>query len=643
MSFLRKYSPYFVGFTAFLLYMLTIAPSVIQIDAGELATIQIIGGIAHPTGYPLFTIVGYFFSLLPLPFSKIFQMNLLASIYAAAAAGIISAAVRLSLRNYEKFQAVLPVKKSKSKKKESAKQVEPKNFLSEEIILIASASAGIIAAVNKTFWFQSTSVEVYSLHLLLVASIIYFLLKAFIEEPKNNISKGWLFFASALALGFTNHMTTLLILPATAYLFFNQNKFNAASFVKIAKMLALFFPILILFYSYLPIRAAQNPLLNWGNPTTIDRIINHISGKQYQVWLFSSFDSAKKQFAYFASSLATEYGLILALALAGLFYSFKHARKFFWFAFINFAFGVLYSINYDINDIDAYFLLTYIMLSFFSAFGVLFLFKKFESNKNAILIVPAITAVLAAFQIVAVFPKVNQSQNYAYEDYTKALLKHSDKSSLIFSYQWDYFISAGYYFQLVEKLRSDVIIIDKELLRRSWYYNQLAANFPEVMKRIKIESDVFLEYVAPFERDEAYNQNALEQAYRSVMTRLIETNLSDRTLYIGPELIDNEMKQGAFSLPQGYTLVPDIFFFKVVKEGSPYIPASDPDFKIRFAKEKDKYAEFIGNLVGSMLLRRAMYELQFNKIERAKIYVNKIKTDFPEYPIPQGIADAIVK
>jgi hypothetical protein len=58
-------------------------------------------------------------------------------------------------------------------------------------------------------------------------------------------------------------MTTLLILPGTAYLFFSKYKFSAESFKKIGLMLLIFFPALIVVYLYLPLRAMQDPVINW--------------------------------------------------------------------------------------------------------------------------------------------------------------------------------------------------------------------------------------------------------------------------------------------------------------------------------------------------------------------------------------------
>ena len=76
-------------------------------------------------------------------------------------------------------------------------------------------------------------------------------------------------------------MTTLLILPGIAYLYFDKNKFNAGSIKTILIMLLLFFPVLILVYSYLPIRGAQNPVLNWGDPVNFENLFRHVSGSEF--------------------------------------------------------------------------------------------------------------------------------------------------------------------------------------------------------------------------------------------------------------------------------------------------------------------------------------------------------------------------
>jgi len=83
------------------------------------------------------------------------------------------------------------------------------------------------------------------------------------------------------------------------------------------------------------------------------------------------------------------------------------------------------------------------------------------------------------------------------------------------------------------------------------------------------------------------------------------------------------MQRGEFSLPEGYQIVPHLLTFKVVK-GNDYVSARDPNFTIRFPKQRNKYIDFIETTVGMMLTYRAAYELQFDKTERAKIYIDNI-------------------
>jgi hypothetical protein len=636
MSFIKKYFYLINGFSAFIIYLLTIAPSVVQIDSGELATVQYTLGIAHPTGYPLYTILGFLFSKIPLPISKILQLNILASLYCAIAVSIFSYTAKILLDNINLFIPLKTTKEKAKKKRNNAQRIEiTKNgvVIPETIKILISVISGLFLAFSKTFWMQSTSVEVYSLHLLLINLIILFLLKAFVHFEKDKfISKYWMLFALTLALGFSNHMTTILILPGTAYIYFTQNGFNKNSFKQIGFMLLLFIPFLILIYAYLPIRSSQNPILNWGNPTDLERIIRHITGKQYQVWLFSSTEAASKQFAYFLSNLPSEFIIYLIIIFLGVFASFVEAKKLFLFLIITFLSTVLYSINYDISDIDSYFLLAYISLAYFGMFGIYKLFK-FSFKRKIKPIYPIILlAVVLGLQFNFNYPKVNQKQNYLYEDYSKAVLNSVPKNSIIFTYQWDYLVSPSYYFQYVENYRKDVTIIDKELLRRSWYYNQLNTNQPFLLNGIRSDVSSFLGALAPFERGENFNPSLLENLYRKIMTELISSNILQHDYFIAPELVDNEMRKGEFQLPKNYTIVPYSLLYKVVNTNE-YVEAPSPVFVIRFPDNKDKYALALENIIGNMLVNRAMYELKFNRTDLARTYIKKVATECKDFTL----------
>lgn len=633
-EFFNRHFAFITAAIAFIIYLITIAPGVIQIDSGELAAVQATLGIAHPTGYPLFTIVGYLFLKIPLPFTIIFRANLLAALWCTVALFLFIKSTYLMLTNLEETNT-----RKKGKSKKTLKTDKGITDGEEKSIgVIASVCGGIVLAFSQTFWFLSTSVEVYSLQAFLFSLNIFLILRAYYSTDGKIFN--WLWAAFALALGFANHMTTLLLLPFITILFFQKEKIKTASFKKIFFMLAVFIPVLVLFYLYLPLCASGNPQINWGNPINLENILRHVSGKQYQVWLFTSLDAAEKQFKYFLTDFSTEFAFAgMLVGILGIAAVYKISRTVFYTLLATFFFAILYSINYDIVDIDSYFLLAYMMFAFFAAFGFYNLIHYLTLRWNLKAAV-ALSLLISLFPITLNFNGVNQSNVHTFGDYTQTILNSTEPNSIIFSYQWDYFISSSYYFQLVENFRTDVTVIDKELLRRSWYYNQLKRNHPYVIKNVDNDISNFLNAVGPFERGEQFDPALIEKYYRAVMTNLISRNIGTRNYYIGLELFQNEMQQGEFTLPEGYQIVPHLLLFKVVN-GTDYVPAPDPDFTIRFPGNRNKYIDFIENAVATMLTYRATYELQFNKTERAKVYIDKVKKDFPNFQIPYDIEDRI--
>ncbi|MCK5086431.1 MAG: DUF2723 domain-containing protein, partial [Melioribacteraceae bacterium] len=234
MSYIKKYYASLVSLIVFILYFITLAPSVIQIDSGELAAVEATLGIAHPTGYPLFTLIGFLFLQIPLPITTIFQANILSAIYCSIGIFFFIKSSELILLNFSNLQ-------TRSKKGKTKKQIIETvdiNYAETELSISNISvviSAALILATSVTYWFQSTSVEVYSLHIAIITPLIYKLLIIFYS--KNIKQKDWLHVSILLALGFSNHMTTILILPALAYLFFTKEGFNLSGFKKIFYML----------------------------------------------------------------------------------------------------------------------------------------------------------------------------------------------------------------------------------------------------------------------------------------------------------------------------------------------------------------------------------------------------------------------
>ena len=89
----------------FIIYLFSLCPTVYLIDSGELAAVSYTLGIAHPTGYPLYTIISYFFA--HLPGEPVFNLNLLSALFT------VCAAVFLYVLSYgiikDKSAALIPV------------------------------------------------------------------------------------------------------------------------------------------------------------------------------------------------------------------------------------------------------------------------------------------------------------------------------------------------------------------------------------------------------------------------------------------------------------------------------------------------------------------------------------------------------
>lgn len=612
MKLLDKYFAEITALFVFIIYILTLAPTLVQIDSGELAAVQYILGIPHPTGYPLFTIVGYLFTHL-LPLRPIVSSNILSALFCAGAVLMFAKTI------YFMFGNILS-----------------ERTIHDWIIKFLSSIGGLIFAFSRTFWFQSTSVEVYAFHIFLMSATIYFLLKASFLENEKLGNKFFYLAVISLALGFTNHMTTILILPGFAFLYFG-NIFKHKNAIKQTIFFAIIFIVIIVtVYSYLPLRALKQPVLNWGNPIDLEKFWRHFTGRQYQVWLFSSFDSAEKQFLYYIKNLPSEFAyLSLIPAILGFIHIFKTNRKFFYFAFVSFIFSIIYSINYDIVDIDSYFLLSYYFISVFISAGFIKILILIRSKTPLKFLVVLVFPIL---QLLLNFTSANQSGNYGFEEYTKTILSNVKNNSVILSYQWDYFISPAYYLQFAENYKRNVKIVDKELLRRSWYYIQLENNYPDIFKGIETDKEEFLKALKPFEQNKKFDSQKLEYHYRRILTGIIENQIKASDVYIAPELYENEMRKGEFALPNGFGLAPSKLLFKVVTNNE-YAAIDNYSINFDFGNVSNNYTDFIKRTASVMMTNRALYELRFGFTDRAKVCIAEIKKLSPDFKLPNELVN----
>lgn len=583
-------------------YFLTLCPTVDFIDAGELAAVTHTLGIPHPTGYPTFTMIGWLWSRLPLG-DEIYRLNLLSAVTCAAGAAVYFRLMYFIL-------GLLPVSQpTGSKGKKKGERASTQSISTEERVAVAIFGA-LVIAFSETYWSTALSIEVYSLHCLLLSLVLFFFAKALFEHQAGASFFGreryWLAFAFTLGLSFTNHLTTILLAPACLFIFFRSYRFGNVAWKKIAVAAPAFF-VGLLPYLYLPIAASAKPSFNWGNPIDLTRFIWHTSGKQYRTWIFSSTEAAGKQFKFFVNTLPAEFGYIaFVLMLVGVYFLFKHHRVIGWFVVILFATCVGYSINYDIHDIESYFLLAYITGGVLAAFGFLAVVRRFRDKLN---IAFGIGIVSVGIMIGALWNDVSERENYLVEDYTMNMFRSLAPNALVISYQWDYFVSASYYYQTVKGMRRDVVVLDKELFRRSWYFEQLKKNHPTLYQRSKPEIDDFLTELKKFEHELPYDAAVIEAKYQALINSFVTKNIADRPAYCTIE-IEKEFFPGYYRIPEGLALR---LYAKL-----PEAPAEVNDnFTVRPFLRSERLVVGILGMYSAMLAARGNYLMDFKRYEDA--------------------------
>jgi len=243
---------------AAVVYIRTLLPGISFGDWGEPGLLLSRLGILHPTGYPLYSLVGWLFSLIPLE-SVAWRANLVS---AAAAAGVVGVTVLIAVR-----LGVRP--------------------------LLAAAAALSLAFVG-TIWQEATFSKANALHLLLVALLLHRALVWRDERRDRDLVLG----ALLAGLCISNHGLALTVVPIVVLFVLVDARREVAAhpFVLVKALVAL--AIGLLPYLYLPLRASVGPADVYGSFLTWNGLFGHVSGAQFRGDMhFLSIDSARTAWA----------------------------------------------------------------------------------------------------------------------------------------------------------------------------------------------------------------------------------------------------------------------------------------------------------------------------------------------------------
>ncbi len=627
---IEKYGPLIASILTLIVYIITLSRGTMPIDAGELAASQYYLGISHPSGYPLFNLIGFIWSKIPIG-SVIFRLNLLCAIWVALANFFLIKTTFIVIS--KSFFKTKPIEKENNKKGAPAKTKELP--LSTLLITIASITGVLLIAFCKTWWIQAAGVEVYSLHVALLSLFFYLFFKT-LFTPLAKLTS-WLWVGVSLGLCFSNHLTSVLIIPGVALLFLWSTKWNMILLKKGLVIIVVSVFTAGMFYLVMMNIAGSSPKVNYGNPSNIEYLQRHVSG-----WQFQSFMNDKEKnesVSNFFKDFGKQSGYIgLILSIIGMVILMMKNYKLGIFWLINIIATLIYASQYNIHDIENYFLLSYLSAGIFIScalyWGIQQL-KNASTNKvvYSLLVLPLLTLVIN-------YSASNQSKLSYIDDYTKEALNSVERNAIIISREWDVFVSPAYYYHLVEHQRPDVTILDKELLRRSWYHNQIKAWDRDLAFRIEKEASVFNEEVLKFERKEKYDPLILQPAFENYITAIL-AQYKNRPVYVSSLVLDADIARGIdVKLPPNTALIPETYFFRVVPmDTAIYHPLPvDPEFNLVFTdKEGDKYQKQILNYSMNVLSSRVQYEMTYNRKAEAKKLVELMQSIDARVTMPPGL------
>jgi hypothetical protein len=430
----------------FLLYVLTLSPSVTFEDSGELITAIHNSAIAHPSGYPTYTVIGKIFTMIPSG-SIAWNVNLMSAFFGALTCMMI----------YIVCKSIIKGK-------------------------TASILAACLLGVSPYFWAESIVAEVYTLTTFLFLLLIYL---SFIYYKNRNTKNLYLFFF-VYGLALTNHITIITFFPVFLIFIFLKNLKTIR--LKTVFICLILFLLGLIPYIYLPLRSIQNPILDWGNPENLKNFIWTISGKQYRHFMFTlNYYNFFPRIIKLITSLFIEFNIFLGFALFGLLFLYKTKKHFFFLSSGIVLINIFVNLNYGIGDIELYYFPTYIIFSIWISIGF-FQFFNILKKKVKIKLFSTQEKLISLFLILLFFvisyfffmKSIIIENKYQFRNYGTKLLDSLEGNSVVFTNdQNNYFVLL--YLTQVENYRNDVVPLDIKLFSSHWYQKNIHENYPEIL------------------------------------------------------------------------------------------------------------------------------------------------------------------
>jgi len=399
-------------------------------------------GIAHPPGYPLFTLIAHVLGLvIPPPWSSINVLTLLAAAVTVGAAGLFTMRVM---------------------KKAGRNAQGP-----------AALAAMCMLAVSPTWWSQASIGEVYTFHMALLTLGFAFLL--------GDGSRDLLLATYVFGLGLAHHPLMLpALLVAIAYVLLRRFPLKPAHLALLCIPLSL--------YGVLYLRSKLDPAFDWGDPRVPSRLWWMMSGAQYHQNLLR--EGWRIAFGAWIHALrtmpVTQLGWVgTGLAVIGTITLSRTAWRELLALVLLYAGSGFVGCAYDIPDPAAYFLPAMLTLAVLAGigFGATWRWCAAVSLPRARMALAAsLLGVLAASLIVlgkSGAETAKDARDPSAFDYAESGTEVLGKGAVVLSRGDGRTFSLWY--GTVLNARPDIAVVYESLLDWPWYREHLAKRFPDLV------------------------------------------------------------------------------------------------------------------------------------------------------------------
>ncbi|XP_060549527.1 protein O-mannosyl-transferase TMEM260 isoform X4 [Pantherophis guttatus] len=447
-------------------YVTAAPPSALGGDSGELITAAYELGVAHPPGYPLFTLLAKL-AIELFPFgSAAYRVNLLCALLGAAAASLL-------------FYTV--------------------------VRLSGSQAAGVFAvgmfSFSRLTWQWSITAEVFSLNNLFVGLLMALSVQFEEATTANERSKICKVGAFSCGLSMCNQHTIVIYVLCIA-LWVSSRLFRERE-LTLSNVLKLSFCFLAgcLPYLYLPISAYLNKARwTWGDQTTFKGFMIHLLREEYGTFNLAKLENGSSTtdvLLFQVTHMKMELSLVVqAFAIAACVCCAVRPKteksQLIWLftsMLLMYSFFFAWRANLDISKplfkgvVERFWMQSNAVIVVLAGFGfslLFFLGEIFLGNSRMIYSLEwLLAAVLVTAQIYSNYSVCDQSNNNVVDQFAMNLLSSMPPDAIILL-RGDLPGNSLRYMHHCEGIRPDISLVDQEMMTYHWYLPKLAKHLPGV-------------------------------------------------------------------------------------------------------------------------------------------------------------------